>query len=93
MSMDKVWKRLEDMNVMSLVVYGNTTDGNLYYESAYTNQVTQEDATAAFERNMLLVKDSTTTLIPVAMDGATISTISCADGTVTGTTWSVKASA
>ena len=87
--MDKVWKRLEDVNVMSVVAYGKKADNKLYYEPEYKTQVTQSEAKAAFERGMLIVNDGTNLLSPVSMVTNKITTIVKGASAVEATEWTV----
>ena len=87
--MDKVWKRLEDVNVMSVVAYGKKADSKLYYEPEYKTQVTQSEAKAAFERGMLIINDGTNLLSPVSMVTNKITTIVKGASAVEATEWTV----
>ena len=89
--MDKVWKRLEDVNVMSVVAYGKKADSKLYYEPEYKTQVTQSEAKAAFERGMLIVNDGTNLLSPVSMVTNKITTVVKGSSAVEATEWTVYA--
>ena len=87
--MDKVWKRLEDVNVMSVIAYGKKADSKLYYESDFKTQVTQADAKAAFERSMLIINDGTNLLSPISMATNKITTVVNGASAVEATEWTV----
>lgn len=87
--MKTIYNDVKDKNIRKYVVYGKAADNKLYYDEKYTKQVTKADAEDAFKKGMLLIMDTTTTLIPVSMADTTIKTISGASSSVTLTSWTV----
>lgn len=84
---NKTFEDLRDVHVRKLVVYGKAADHKLYYESDYKTQVTKEDAADAFNKGLLLIVDSTTTLVPVAMSGNEVNTVLESSSSVTLVGW------
>ena len=94
MAIEKMMIDANDKYVANYVVYGKTADKKLYYDAAYTNQVTQSDAEDAFLKGRLIIKAGTDYIYPVSLSAHKIKTID-ASGTSTVTTtfteWLTKA--
>ena len=73
--MTKIFEKANDQHVRTIVFYGKAADSKLYYESAYTTQVTQADLERAFLLGCVLIKDSTTYRVPVSLAGNKAKTI------------------
>lgn len=85
MTAETVREGSEDVHVRKYIAYGNVSDSKLYYDESYTTQVTLEDAMYAFERGMLLIKESTSgplkTPVSITKDGYVVT---LSEKTVTG---------
>lgn len=86
-----VFEKANDQHVRNLVVFGKAADTKLYYDAAYTEQVTQADAEYYFGMNCLQVKTAAGLFAPVAVKGAAVLTIDLASSNPTITSWAVKA--
>lgn len=89
--MEKTMENAKDLHVRVRTVYGKAADHKLYYDSKYTTQVTKADAEDAFKKGMLLIVDTTTTLVPVAMTGTTVKTVAGSSTAATLVDWAVAA--
>ena len=89
--MNKIFDDAKDKNVAKFVVYGKAADSKVYYDSAYTTQVTQADLEDAFKKGRLIVMNSTVALVPVALDANKVATIDVSGTTVTGAEWAAVA--
>lgn len=87
--MKTIYEDAKDLNIRKHVVYGKSGDKKLYYDEKYTKQVSKADAEDAFKKGMLLIMDTTTMLVPVAMTGTAVKTVSGTDSAVTTTSWAV----
>lgn len=72
--MNRIYEQAKDLHVRNNVVYGNT-DNKIYYDAAYTDQVTQPDLEDAFIKGALLIDDGTNKLVPVVLAGNIVKTI------------------
>lgn len=90
---NKVFDDARDKNVANFVVYGKAADSKLYYDSDYTTQVTQADVEDAFNKGRLIVMNSTTALVPIALSANKVLTASMAGSpaAITGTEWAAVA--
>lgn len=89
--MNKVYDDAKDKNVANFVVYAKAADSKVYYEAAYTTQVTQADLEDAFKKGRLIVMNGTVALSPVALDANKVATIDVSGTTVTGAEWAAVA--
>lgn len=89
--MNKIFDDAKDKNVAKFVVYGKAADNKVYYDSAYTTQVTQADLEDAFKKGRLIVMNSAVALVPVALDANKVATIDVSGTTVTGAEWAAVA--
>lgn len=85
--MEKIFEHLNDVHVRACVAYGKTADKKLYYEADYKTQVTKADMEDAFLKGLLVIDDGTNKLTPVAMTGATVTTVKMGTSAVETTTW------
>nr|DAP19037.1 MAG TPA: hypothetical protein [Caudoviricetes sp.] len=85
--MEKIFEHLNDVHVRACVAYGKTADKKLYYEVDYKTQVTKADMEDAFLKGLLVIDDGTNKLTPVAMTGATVTTVKMGTSAVEATTW------
>lgn len=94
MAIERMMINANDKYVANYVVYGKTADKKLYYDAAYTDQVTQSDAEDAFLKGRLIIKAGTDYIYPVSLSAHKIKTIDVSgSGTVTAsyTEWLTKA--
>lgn len=91
--MEKVFQDAKDKYVAALVVYGKTADKKLYTNAAMTVQAVQAEVEEAFIKGVLVIKEGTTYLAPVKVDGTKVITVSVASSTVSGTEWTVAPNA
>lgn len=91
MAMNTVMEHANDLHVCSYVVYGKAADHKLYYEEDFKTQVTKADAENVFKKGRLQIVDTTTVLVPVAMTGTTVKTVSGSSTAATLVDWAVKA--
>ena len=82
--MERIFEDADELNVRKFIVYGKTADKKLYYEAAYTTQVTKADALNAIKKGMLLIIDGENILVPISMTGAAVKTVT--ETTVSQTT-------
>lgn len=82
----------EDVNVRKYLAYGKSEDHKLYYDKEFTDPVTQDDAEDAMGKGMLLIIAGTATLVPLAMSGNTVATITGVDSAAL-IKWTVEATA
>ena len=85
--MNKIYEDLKDVHVKNRIVYGKIADKKLYYEPEYKTQVSKADMEDAFLKGLLLIDDGTNKLIPVAMTGATVTTVKAGSSAVESVTW------
>lgn len=85
--MGKIFEHANEQHLRALIVYGNTADGNLYYEPDYINKTDVKDVENAYKKDVLRIDDGTNLLAPVCMAGRTIITIDGAPGTGRMTGW------
>lgn len=86
--MKKIYEHLDDVHVKSYIAYGKAADKKLYYEPEYTTQVSKADMEDAFLKGLLLIDDGANKLTPVAMTGATVTTVKAGSSAVESVTWS-----
>ena len=79
---EKIFEQAKDIHVKNYIVFGKSADGKLYYEAAYTNQVSLADAKDAFNKGILAINVSDAIYIPVFFASNKIYTI--AAGTASG---------
>lgn len=89
--MKKIYEHLDDVHVKSCIAYGKAADKKLYYEPEYETQVSKADMENAFLKGLLLIDDGTNKLVPVAMNGATVTTVKAGSTAVESTTWTAAA--
>lgn len=65
--MERIYEQEKDLHIRNNLVYGKTADKKLYYDAAYTRQVTCEDLREAFKKGFLLIFDGANYLIPVSI--------------------------
>ena len=53
--MEKIYDDAKDVHVRCSVLYANADDGCLYYDSAYTEKIMDDDLKEAFIKNLLIV--------------------------------------
>lgn len=90
---NKIFDDARDKNVANFVVYGKAADSKLYYESTYTTQVKQADIEDAFNKGRLIIMNSTTALVPIALAGNKVTTAALAGSpaAIAGTEWAAEA--
>lgn len=89
--MNKIFNDAKDKNVANFVVYGKAADSKVYYEAAYTNQVTQADLEDAFNKGRLIIMSGDVALVPVVLNANKVTTVALSSGSVAGTEWAAKA--
>lgn len=89
--MKHVFQNGDDKNVEAYVVYGKAADHKLYYEAAYTNQVTQADLEAAFQKHMLVIYDGTSYWIPFKQAANKVYIIDTVSNALAFVEWTAKA--
>lgn len=73
--MEKKFEQAKDLHVRNYVVYGKAADKKLYYDAAYTKQVSKADLEDAFNKGALLIVDGSNKLVPVVLVGNAVKTI------------------
>lgn len=80
--MKPIYEDAHDVHIRSNLVYAKDADKKLYYEAAYTNQVTQADLEDAFKKGTLLIVDGSKYLKAVELIGNIVKTL-CKTGNPT----------
>jgi hypothetical protein len=80
--MKPIYEDAHDVHIRSNLVYAKAADKKLYYEAAYTNQVTQADLEDAFKKGTLLIVDGSKYLKAVELVGNIVKTL-CLTGNPT----------
>jgi len=73
--MKPIYEDAHDVHIRSNLVYAKAADKKLYYEAAYTNQVTQADLEDAFKKGTLLIVDGSKYLKAVELVGNIVKTL------------------
>lgn len=73
--MKPIYENASDLHVRSNLVYAKAADKKLYYEAAYTNQVTKADLVDAFTKGTLLIVSGDDYLKPIELAGNVVKTI------------------
>lgn len=89
---DRTYEQAKDLHIKNYVVHGKTSDHKLYYEAAYTTQVTQEDLEDAFAKGLLLIKESTSYLVPISIAANKVKTVGTVSDAVALVEWTAKSS-
>lgn len=87
-----VYEKANDQHVRNLVAYGKSADSKLYYEAAFTNQVTKADAEYYFAMGALQVSTSAGLFAPVAVKNGTVLTVDLSASSPAVTSWQTKSS-
>lgn len=91
----KIFDDARDKNVANFVVYGKAADSKLYYDLTVDTpvQVKQADIEDAFNKGRLIIMNSTTALVPLALSGNKVLTASMSGSpaAITGTEWAAEA--
>lgn len=80
--MKPIYENASDLHVRSNLVYAKAADKKLYYEAAYTNQVTKADLVDAFTKGTLLIVSGDNYLKPIELAGNIVKTL-CKTGNPT----------
>lgn len=89
--MDKIFEHANEQHLRALIVYGDTEDGNLYYEPEHVNKVDANDVDNAYKKGALRIDDGTNLLSPISMAGRVVLTIDGAPGEGRMTGWVASA--
>lgn len=86
-----VFEDANDQHVRALKAYGKSADTKLYYDAAYTEQVTEEDALKFFAMSSLIIDVAGVLYAPMSINTTThkVTTIAKSGSTLTGTDWSL----
>ncbi len=85
--MNKIFEHANEQHVRALIVYGNSNDGSLYYDSDYKDAVDVNDARNAYQKGILRISDGTKLLSPVCMAGGDFVTFDDANNDTQIRTW------
>lgn len=66
--MDKIYFQGKDEAIANFVVYGKAADHKLYAESAFTNQIKEEELQEMAKKGLLLIDDDGVLKLAVAVD-------------------------
>lgn len=90
--MNVIHETYDEQHVKGVVVYGKAADHKLYEDAAFTVEAMQDEVVSLFEKNLLLINDSTNLLKPVALTSAkAVVTVMAGESAVTSATWTAKA--
>lgn len=78
--MEKVFQDAKDLNLCSLIAYGN--DDKLYADADFTDQLGVAAAKEAFEKNLLIIKAGDDAFKPVAVVGLNVVCIDLGAGDI-----------
>lgn len=73
--MNRIYLDAKDKYVGNYVLYGNSEDNKLYYESAHEHQVTEADLVDAFMKGALVIAVGAEYFAPVSISANTVNTV------------------
>ena len=89
--MEKIFDHANDKNVASYVFYAKAADSKLYYEQAYTTQVSQVDLTDAYNKGRVIIVTATGRFTAVSLAANVVKTIDIVATAVTLVSWAALA--
>lgn len=90
-----VYEEANDQHSRALLVYGKSADTKLYYDAAYTEQVTVDDAVKFFAMSSLVIDVGGVLYTPFSVNKTTnkVLTVTKSSTSLNGTEWAVAANA